>query len=45
MFYEKQKAYSSARLYYNDVIQNYSNSKWAAKALERIQVLDNTKKK
>jgi outer membrane protein assembly factor BamD len=44
-FYEKQKSYEAARLYYNDVIKNYSNSIWAAKALERTQILDNTKKK
>lgn len=44
-FYEKQKAFDSARIYYNDIITNHPNSKWAARALERLGVLDKKKKK
>jgi len=42
-FYEKQKAYEAARIYYNEVINNYSNSAWAAKALERLQIMERKK--
>lgn len=39
-FYEKQKAYEAAKIYYEDVINNYADSPQAAKSLERIQVLE-----
>ncbi|MFH0791129.1 MAG: riboflavin synthase [Candidatus Omnitrophota bacterium] len=39
-FYEKQRKYEAARIYYNDVINNCSNTLWAAKALERLQILE-----
>ncbi|MGE5279925.1 MAG: outer membrane protein assembly factor BamD [Deltaproteobacteria bacterium] len=39
-FYEKQRAFKSARIYYNHVIQAYPKSPWAVKALERIQTLE-----
>ncbi len=42
-FYEKQKAYESAKIYYEDVIRNYSDSPWAAKAMERMQVMEQDK--
>jgi len=42
-FYEKQKAYESAEVYYNDIINNYSDSLWAGKALERLQVMEKKK--
>lgn len=42
-FYEKQKAYDAAKIYYEDVINNYADSPWAAKSLERIQVLEKKK--
>jgi outer membrane protein assembly factor BamD len=42
-FYEKQKAYEAARIYYNEVINNYANSAWAAKALERLQIMERKK--
>jgi len=42
-FYEKQKAYEAAKIYYNDVINNYPNSQWAGKALERLQILEKKK--
>ena len=38
-FYEKQKAYTSAEIYYNDVIKNYPRSSWAGKAQERLKKL------
>jgi outer membrane protein assembly factor BamD len=42
-FYEKQKAYESAKIYYEEVTGNYSDSIWAAKALERLQVMEKRK--
>jgi len=39
-FYEKQKDYQAARLYYDDLVNNYPGTIWAAKALERLQVLE-----
>jgi outer membrane protein assembly factor BamD len=42
-FYEKQKAYTAAKIYYNSVINNYRDSSWAAKALERVQVMEKKK--
>ena len=40
LFYEKQKQYESAEIYYNDVINNYPNSPWAVKAMEKINILE-----
>lgn len=42
-FYEKQKAYKAANIYYSYVVKNYPQSSWAAKSLERLQVLEKTK--
>ncbi|MFA5287141.1 MAG: outer membrane protein assembly factor BamD [Candidatus Omnitrophota bacterium] len=42
-FYEKQKAYKAAKIYYTNVVNNYPNSIWAAKSLEKLQVLEKTK--
>lgn len=42
-FYEKQKAYESAKIYYNDTVNNYPDSVWAAKALERLQLMEKKK--
>lgn len=42
-FYEKQEAYKAARIYYSNVVNNYPNSIWAAKSLERLQVLEKKK--
>jgi outer membrane protein assembly factor BamD len=39
-FYEKQKANDAAKIYYQDVISNYPSTIWAAKALERLQVME-----
>ena len=43
-FYEKQKEYASARIYYNEIITRYSSSPWSAKALERMQIMEKEKR-
>ncbi len=43
LFYEKQKAYGAAGIYYNDIINNYPQSPWAAKATERLQIIGKKK--
>jgi outer membrane protein assembly factor BamD len=43
VFYEKQKAYQAARIYYENVMTNYSDSPWAVKALERLQAMEKKK--
>ncbi|MDD5196664.1 MAG: outer membrane protein assembly factor BamD [Candidatus Omnitrophica bacterium] len=43
VFYEKQKAYQAARIYYGNVVTNYSDSPWAVKALERLQAMEKKK--
>ena len=43
LFYEKQKAYPAARVYYNAIIENNPDSKWAARALERLRVMEKKK--
>jgi outer membrane protein assembly factor BamD (BamD/ComL family) len=42
-FYEKQKQYGSAKIYYQDIVNNYSDSPWAAKARERLQMMEKKK--
>jgi outer membrane protein assembly factor BamD (BamD/ComL family) len=42
-FYEKQDAYEAAKIYYNDTIVRYPDSPWAAKAMERLQILETKK--
>ena len=44
VFYEKQKQYDAARIYYSDTVDNYPDSPWAAKSIERLQALDKTKR-
>ncbi len=44
-FYEKQKSYKAAGIYYNFVVDNYPKSPWAAQALERLQVMENNNEK
>ena len=39
-FYEKQKNYKAAKIYYSAVADQYKNTTWAAKALEKIRDLD-----
>jgi outer membrane protein assembly factor BamD (BamD/ComL family) len=43
VFYEKQEAYKAAKIYYENVISNYSDTAWAAKALERLQLMETKK--
>ncbi len=41
VFYEKQKQYSSARIYFEEVIKNAPDSKWADLAAGRLSALEN----
>jgi len=43
-FYEKQKDYQSAKIYYSEVINNYPNSPWVVKAFERLQIMEKNRK-
>lgn len=43
MFYEKQKVYESAKIYYNEVINNYSDTAWAEKASEKLRLMEKKK--
>ncbi|HBR14955.1 MAG TPA: hypothetical protein DD723_05350 [Candidatus Omnitrophica bacterium] len=36
-FYEKQKNYSSAKIYYQKIVNDYVDSKWSSKSLEKIR--------
>lgn len=38
-FYEKRKEFKAAKIYYQEVVDNYKNSPWAKKALNKIQEL------
>lgn len=38
-FYVKQKNYKAAKVYYNEIVNEYNDTLWAKKALERIQEL------
>ncbi|OQB12621.1 MAG: tol-pal system protein YbgF [Candidatus Omnitrophica bacterium ADurb.Bin205] len=42
-FYEKQRSYKAAIIYYNYVVDNYPKSVWAAKSLSKLQELENKK--
>lgn len=42
-FYEKQKAYDAAKVYYGDTIKQYPDSVWAGKSLERLQIMERKK--
>jgi outer membrane protein assembly factor BamD len=46
VFYEKQKAFDSAKIYYNNIIEEYAQSSWAAQAADRLRImeLENEKK-
>lgn len=43
IFYEKQKQYDAAKVYYNDTANRYPESIWAAKSLERLQIMEKKK--
>ncbi|MBF0522125.1 MAG: outer membrane protein assembly factor BamD [Candidatus Omnitrophica bacterium] len=38
-FYEKQKNYKSAKIYYQTIVDDYSESSWAPQALKKIREL------
>ena len=38
-FYEKQKNYAAAKIYYQSIINDFANTPWAGKAVEKIQKL------
>ncbi len=40
LFYEKQKAFDSAKIYYNSIISGYAQSPWAAQAAARLQIME-----
>lgn len=44
-FYEKQKQYEAARIYYQDVLTKCPDSPWAQKAMERLEIIKKTEKK
>lgn len=44
-FYEKQKAFDSAKIYYNDIINNYTDSPWASQAAARLQIMERKNEK
>jgi len=43
-FYEKQKEYKAAELYYNSVISSSPRSAWAAKSFERLKIMETVRK-
>ncbi len=43
-FYEKQKQYDAAKVYYTTIVEKYKNTPWAAKALEKLRQLNRNKK-
>jgi outer membrane protein assembly factor BamD len=38
-FYEKQKNFKAARVYYNDIINKYADTSWGPKALMRLKII------
>ena len=40
-FYEKKQEYRAAKIYYNKIIENYKNTTWATKALNKIRDINN----
>ncbi|MBL7130101.1 MAG: tetratricopeptide repeat protein [Candidatus Omnitrophica bacterium] len=40
VFYGKQKAYNAARVYYEAIIKDYSDTDWSAKALVQIENME-----
>ncbi|MCM8789944.1 MAG: outer membrane protein assembly factor BamD [Candidatus Omnitrophica bacterium] len=42
-FYEKQKEFAAAKIYYEEIINNNPDSGWAVKALERLQIIERKK--
>jgi len=44
-FYEKQLAFDSAKIYYNDIVNNYAESPWASQAAARLQTMERKNEK
>ncbi|MCQ9208795.1 MAG: outer membrane protein assembly factor BamD [Omnitrophica bacterium] len=44
-FYEKRGSLKSAVIYYEEVLEEYPQSEWAAKAMERLQIIAKQSKK
>lgn len=44
-FYEKQKNYKAAKVYYKVVVDDYKQSKWSAKALKKILEMNQKEEK
>ncbi len=44
-FYEKQEIFESAKIYYNDIINNYTNCPWAKEAAVRLQIMERKNEK
>lgn len=44
-FYEKQRAFGSAKIYYNNIIDNYTNSPWAVQAAAKLQEMEHKNEK
>lgn len=42
-FYEKQRAFTAAKIYYEEIVNKNPTSVWAAKALERIEIMESKK--
>lgn len=44
-FYEKQLALNAAKIYYNDIINNYAESPWAIQAAAKLQIMERKNEK
>ena len=44
-FYEKQKVFDSAKIYYEDIINNYADSPWASQAAAKLQIMERKNEK
>ena len=44
-FYEKQKIFTSAKIYYNSIINDYPQSIWAEKAAARLKLMEQKNEK
>lgn len=44
-FYAKQEQWAAAKVYYNQVIEQFADSRWAGLALEKVTVLEKAGKK
>jgi len=44
-FYEKQKRYDAAKIYYQDILNKCPECPWAKKAMERLEIIEKMEKK